>query len=76
VTEKRVVTSNGADVYSKIPRVYVFGMFVAHEPSLGNLQRDVFLGGTSRISLQDSQIGSTPPWPRSEPRPPMAYLSR
>jgi TldD protein len=42
VTEKRVVTSNGADVYSKIPRVYVFGMFVAHEPSLGSLQRETY----------------------------------
>jgi len=46
-TEKRIMTSDGADVYSKIPRVYVFGMFIKHEPSLGSLQRDVFLGGTS-----------------------------
>ena len=42
MTEKRVVTSNGADVYSRIPRVYVFGMFVAHEPSLGSLQRETY----------------------------------
>jgi Predicted Zn-dependent proteases and their inactivated homologs len=50
-TEKRVLTSDGADVYSKIPRLYVFGMFIKHEPSLGSLQRDIFLGGTSADSV-------------------------
>ncbi len=50
-TEKRVLTSDGADVYSKTPRLYVFGMFIKHEPSLGSLQRDIFLGGTSADSV-------------------------
>ncbi len=54
-TEKRVLTSDGADVYSKIPRVYVFGMFIKHEPSLGSLQRDLFLGGTSADSLRGTE---------------------
>jgi len=51
-TEKRVLTSDGAEVYSKIPRLYVFGMFIKHEPSLGSLQRDVFLGGASADSVR------------------------
>ncbi len=51
-TEKRIVTSDGADVYSKIPRVFVFGVFIAHEPSKGSLQRDVSAGGTSIKSLE------------------------
>ncbi|WP_342606868.1 PmbA/TldA family metallopeptidase [Pyrobaculum neutrophilum] len=46
-TEKRILTSDGADVYSRVPRAYLFGMFIAHEPSLGSLQRDIFLGGTT-----------------------------
>ena len=49
-TEKRIVTSDGADVYSKIPRVFIFGVFIAHEPSKGSLQRDVSAGGTSQKS--------------------------
>jgi TldD protein len=54
-TEKRVLASDGADVYSKIPRVYVFGMFIKHEPSLGSLQRDLFLGGTSADSIRGAE---------------------
>ena len=54
-TEKRIFTSDGADVYSKIPRVYVFGIFIKHEPSLGSLQRDLFLGGTSADSLRGAE---------------------
>ncbi|MEZ0319896.1 MAG: TldD/PmbA family protein [Pyrobaculum sp.] len=54
-TEKRVVTSDGADVYSKIPRVYVFGLFIKHVPSLGSLQRDVFFGGTSLDALKGAE---------------------
>jgi Predicted Zn-dependent proteases and their inactivated homologs len=54
-TEKRILTSDGADVYSKTPRVYVFGMFIKHEPSLGSLQRDVFLGGTSTESIRGAE---------------------
>jgi TldD protein len=54
-TEKRILTSDGADVYSKIPSVYVFGMFIKHEPSLGSLQRDIFLGGTSADSLRGAE---------------------
>ncbi len=51
-TEKRIATSDGADVYSKIPRVFVFGVFIAHEPSKGSLQRDISAGGTSVKSLE------------------------
>ncbi|MFZ8808552.1 MAG: TldD/PmbA family protein [Pyrobaculum sp.] len=54
-TEKRILTSDGADVYSKVPRVYVFGMFIKHEPSLGSLQRDLFLGGTSADYLRGAE---------------------
>ncbi|AAL64535.1 tldD, putative modulator of DNA gyrase [Pyrobaculum aerophilum str. IM2] len=54
-TEKRIVTSDGADVYSKVPRVYVFAMLIKHEPSLGSLQRDVFLGGTSQDSITGAE---------------------
>ncbi|WP_148682844.1 TldD/PmbA family protein [Pyrobaculum ferrireducens] len=54
-TEKRVVTSDGADVYSKVPRVYLFAMLIKHEPSLGSLQRDVFLGGTAQDSIAGAE---------------------
>ena len=53
-TEKWVMTSDGADVYSKVPRVYVFAMFIKHGPS-GSLQRDVFLGGTSAEALRGAE---------------------
>lgn len=55
ITEKHILTSDGADVYSRVPRVYLFGMFIAHEPSLGSLQRDIFLGGTSPDSLRNAE---------------------
>jgi hypothetical protein len=29
------VTSDGADVHSKVPRVFVFGVLIGHEPSRG-----------------------------------------
>jgi TldD protein len=51
-TEKRIVTSDGADVHSKVPRVFVFGVLIGHEPSRGSLQRDVSAGGTSARSLE------------------------
>lgn len=54
-TEKRVVTSDGADVFSKIPRIYVYAMLIRHEPSLGSLQRDLFFGGTSRDSVEGAE---------------------
>lgn len=43
-TEKHIVTSDGADVYSKIPRAAVFAILIRHEPSLGSLQRFVARG--------------------------------
>lgn len=49
------MTSDGAYAYSKVPRIYVFGMFIKHEPSLGSLQRDVFLGGTSVDHLRGAE---------------------
>ncbi|MGC8974010.1 MAG: TldD/PmbA family protein [Thermoproteus sp.] len=51
-TEKWVVTSDGANAYSKVPRVFVFGLLIGHEPSKGSLQRDVSAGGTSARSLE------------------------
>ncbi|MEM1837030.1 MAG: TldD/PmbA family protein [Pyrobaculum sp.] len=50
-TEKHIVTSDGADVYSKIPRAAVFAILIRHEPSLGSLQRFVARGGVSMSTL-------------------------
>ncbi|MFN3803862.1 MAG: TldD/PmbA family protein [Pyrobaculum sp.] len=51
LTEKLVVTSDGGYVYSKIPRVYVFAMFIKHGAG-GSLQRDLFAGGVSLKALR------------------------
>lgn len=51
VTEKLVVTSDGGYVYSKIPRIYVFAMFIKHS-HVGSLQRGLSAGGVSLKALR------------------------
>ncbi len=51
-TEKFIITSDGGYVYSKIPRVYVFALFIKHAPG-GSLQRDLFAGGVSLEALRN-----------------------
>lgn len=52
VTEKRIVTSDGADVYSKIPRISLFSLLIKYDPAKGSLQRDVFAGGTTAAAVK------------------------
>lgn len=51
-TEKHIVTSDGADVKSRVPRVFVYAQFIKHDAVRGSLQRDVFRGGVSLAGLK------------------------
>ncbi|ADY02382.1 peptidase U62 modulator of DNA gyrase [Vulcanisaeta moutnovskia 768-28] len=51
VTEKLIVTSDGAYVRSKIPRVYLFGSLIAYDPQSGSFQRNIEFGGSGGFEV-------------------------
>ncbi|MGC8607989.1 MAG: TldD/PmbA family protein [Vulcanisaeta sp.] len=51
ITEKVLVTSDGAYVRSRIPRVYLFGSLIAYDPQRGSAQRNVEFGGSGGFEV-------------------------
>jgi TldD protein len=45
-TKKRIITSDGVDISSKIPKVALYTLLTAYHPQEGSVQRRFILGGT------------------------------
>nr|KJR72595.1 MAG: peptidase C69 [Vulcanisaeta sp. AZ3] len=56
ITEKTVVTSDGAYVRSKVPRTYLFGSLIAYDPQKGSAQRNVEVGGSGGFEIIDGTV--------------------
>ncbi len=51
ITDKLLITSDGAYVRSRVPRVYLFGMLMAYDPQRGSAQRNVEFGGSGGFEV-------------------------
>ncbi len=51
VTEKLLITSDGAYVRSRIPRVYLFGSLIAYDSQSGSAQRNIEFGGSGGFEV-------------------------
>ncbi|WP_367834167.1 TldD/PmbA family protein [Vulcanisaeta sp. JCM 16159] len=51
ITEKLIITSDGAHVRSRVPRVYLFGSLIAYDPQSGSAQRNIEFGGSGGFEV-------------------------
>lgn len=53
-THKFIVNSDGAYVKSYTPRIYLFGMLIANDPSSGSAQRNIEWGGSGGFEVMNN----------------------
>jgi TldD protein len=51
ITDKVLITSDGAYVRSRVPRIYLFGSLIAYDPQKGSAQRNVEFGGSGGFEI-------------------------
>ncbi len=51
ITEKLLITSDGAYVRSRVPRVYLFSSLIAYDPQVGSAQRNIEFGGSGGFEV-------------------------